>query len=207
MSCVFCGLFYSLAVPLFFTCDLQQKAILFSFCFLNSHNHLYGPPSICLVLVSSLTLAPPCFHYFWFRSPPIHPTNKRIKTSAPVHPPAQLLAQQPLQPIHPFHPQVSPFEGIHMPQPQVSPSNPRKRRASPPSTTATNMAPPPMPTTAPGDLAPDHGGGAPEVTPRKKGRTNTPWSAEEEQRLKTMRDAGSSWSEIAKVCLTPNPTD
>lgn len=33
----------------------------------------------------------------------------------------------------------------------------------------------------------------------KKGRTNTPWSPAEEQRLKAMRDAGSSWSDIAKV--------
>lgn len=40
---------------------------------------------------------------------------------------------------------------------------------------------------------------SPETTRKKKGRTNTPWTAEEEQRLKTMRDAGRSWSEIAKV--------
>ncbi|PLB45667.1 hypothetical protein P170DRAFT_449315 [Aspergillus steynii IBT 23096] len=126
------------------------------------------------------------------------PTNKRIKTSAPVNPPAQLLAQQPL---HPFHQQVATFEGIPMPQPQIPPSNPRKRRASPQSTPATNMAAP-MSTTAPGDLAQDHGGAAPEATPRKKGRTNTPWTAEEEQRLKTMRDAGRSWSEIAKTFPT-----
>lgn len=33
----------------------------------------------------------------------------------------------------------------------------------------------------------------------KKSRTNTPWSPAEEQRLKTMRDAGNSWSEIAKT--------
>ena len=33
----------------------------------------------------------------------------------------------------------------------------------------------------------------------KKSRTNTPWTPAEEQRLKTMRDAGNSWSEIAKV--------
>lgn len=38
-----------------------------------------------------------------------------------------------------------------------------------------------------------------ETTPKKKGRTNTPWTAEEEQRLKAMRDANKSWSEIAKV--------
>ncbi|KAF2488275.1 hypothetical protein BU16DRAFT_474252 [Lophium mytilinum] len=33
----------------------------------------------------------------------------------------------------------------------------------------------------------------------KKGRTNTPWTAKEEQTLKQMRDAGNSWSEIAKT--------
>ena len=42
--------------------------------------------------------------------------------------------------------------------------------------------------------------GAPVPAPApKKSRTNTPWSPAEEQRLKTMRDAGSSWGEIAKV--------
>lgn len=34
----------------------------------------------------------------------------------------------------------------------------------------------------------------------KKSRTNTPWTPAEEKRLKIMRDAGSTWSEIAKVC-------
>jgi hypothetical protein len=43
-----------------------------------------------------------------------------------------------------------------------------------------------------------------ETTPKKKGRTNTPWTAEEEQRLKTMRDAGKSWSEIAKASQNEN---
>jgi hypothetical protein len=36
---------------------------------------------------------------------------------------------------------------------------------------------------------------------KKRGRTNTPWTAQEEQRLKQMRDAGHSWSEIAKVLI------
>jgi len=41
---------------------------------------------------------------------------------------------------------------------------------------------------------------SPTVAPApKKSRTNTPWSPAEEQRLKTMRDAGNSWGEIAKV--------
>lgn len=41
---------------------------------------------------------------------------------------------------------------------------------------------------------------APALEPKaKKSRTNTPWTPAEEQRLKQMRDAGHSWSEIAKV--------
>jgi len=57
----------------------------------------------------------------------------------------------------------------------------------------------PMPT--PGAIEGDPSAMPPAVepTPKKKGRTNTPWTAEEEQRLKTMRDLGRSWSEIAKV--------
>jgi hypothetical protein len=41
---------------------------------------------------------------------------------------------------------------------------------------------------------------APTQEPKlKKSRTNTPWTPAEELRLKQMRDAGNSWSEIAKV--------
>jgi hypothetical protein len=40
------------------------------------------------------------------------------------------------------------------------------------------------------------------VGPAKRPRTNTPWTAAEEQRLKAMRDAGNSWSEIAKTFPT-----
>jgi len=46
-------------------------------------------------------------------------------------------------------------------------------------------------------------GGEAEVAPKpKKGRTNTPWTPAEEHRLKVMRDAGNSWSEIAKTFPT-----
>lgn len=47
-------------------------------------------------------------------------------------------------------------------------------------------------------------GNADPVTspPNKKSRTNTPWTPQEEQRLKQMRDAGNSWSEIAKTFPT-----
>ncbi|KAE8410304.1 hypothetical protein BDV36DRAFT_128799 [Aspergillus pseudocaelatus] len=85
-----------------------------------------------------------------------------------------------------------------MPQPQLSPPNPKKRRASPQISTATTMTASGS-TAAAGEAALEPGPGAPEAPPKKKGRTNTPWTAEEEQRLKTMRDAGRSWSEIAKT--------
>lgn len=55
----------------------------------------------------------------------------------------------------------------------------------------------PVPTTL--EQEPNVVPNVPQATPKKKGRTNTPWTAEEEQRLKSMRDAGCSWSEIAKV--------
>lgn len=50
------------------------------------------------------------------------------------------------------------------------------------------------------------GQGGPATAPgAKRPRTNTPWTPQEEQRLKTMRDAGNSWSEIAKTF--PNRTE
>lgn len=39
-----------------------------------------------------------------------------------------------------------------------------------------------------------------EIPPIKKTRTNTPWTPDEEKRLKELRDVGTTWSEIAKVC-------
>ncbi|KEF51929.1 uncharacterized protein A1O9_11919 [Exophiala aquamarina CBS 119918] len=38
-----------------------------------------------------------------------------------------------------------------------------------------------------------------EYPAKKRSRTNTPWTHQEEQRLKQMRDAGHGWSEIAKA--------
>jgi hypothetical protein len=105
----------------------------------------------------------------------------------------------------------------------ASPVNPRKRRASgqlmaslPPSGPLAPM----LTTGGPSTLGPVHFGDLGAVTqagteqaaaeavappPAKKGRTNTPWSAEEEQRLKQMRDQGKSWNEIAKTF--PNRTE
>ncbi|KAE9993029.1 hypothetical protein EG327_006811 [Venturia inaequalis] len=95
------------------------------------------------------------------------------------------------------------------PPPQSSSSNPRKRRASGqpnPQMTPSPIAPAPMPTSSTfaesssGHPAPTQDSG--QQPPAKKGRTNTPWTPAEELRLKHMRDAGKSWSEIAKP-LTP----
>ncbi|RDH23833.1 Myb-like transcription factor [Aspergillus niger ATCC 13496] len=88
-----------------------------------------------------------------------------------------------------------------MPQTQIPPQNPRKRRASPQSSSAATMAAPGA-APATGETAHEQGPGGSEPAPKKKGRTNTPWTAEEEQRLKTMRDAGRTWSEIAKTFPT-----
>ncbi|CAK7264712.1 hypothetical protein SEPCBS57363_001219 [Sporothrix epigloea] len=51
-------------------------------------------------------------------------------------------------------------------------------------------------------FAPPSEPGSAPTPPAKKSRTNTPWTPAEEHRLKQMRDAGSSWSEIAKTFPT-----
>jgi hypothetical protein len=135
----------------------------------------------------SLTLSFPSFSLT--RSPP---TSKRIKTSVSTSVPPQLLTQQQINPFQ----RVPAYEGIPIPPAQVAPQNSRKRRASPQSSAAATMA---APVTSASADATQNPQSAPEAAPKKKGRTNTPWTAEEEQRLKTMRDAGRSWSEIAKV--------
>ena len=90
-------------------------------------------------------------------------------------------------------------------QPPTSPPS-RKRKAPGSSITAGS---PSMATSAYGDPG-GTGDGAPtfaesstSAPAAKKSRTNTPWTPAEEQRLKTMRDAGNSWSEIAKVRDSP----
>ena len=110
-----------------------------------------------------------------------------------------------------------------------SPLNPRKRRASEldqslPGASGLggygldqhgifgNPGEPPRPgnesnyvLSGPSSVGPGDVGMARHDTPParpKKGRTNTPWTPAEEQRLKVMRDAGNSWSEIAKTFPT-----
>ncbi|KAF2095378.1 hypothetical protein NA57DRAFT_44374, partial [Rhizodiscina lignyota] len=139
------------------------------------------------------------------------PASKRsikpsqITTAPPQYPVvAEASALQPLS---------SPNDAFGAYAQPTSPTNSRKRRASgqqipqsiaPATAPAPNAYSDPVPTQMQAPLAPT----APVVAaadpdtpaqpPPKKGRTNTPWTPAEEQRLKQMRDAGNSWSEIAK---------
>ncbi|KAI4114959.1 MAG: hypothetical protein LQ345_004359 [Seirophora villosa] len=150
------------------------------------------------------------------RHPPQSPagTSAPSSTTQPAYipqlplgaPAADFLAgpQSPSLPPPQPHPQQSQHP---------SPPNPRKRKASDsasmtgmPSPSISGYRPPPAAYASqpqqgeqPADTQAAQG-----VTP-KKSRTNTPWSPAEEQRLKTMRDAGNSWSEIAKTF--PNRTE
>ncbi|KAG5980767.1 hypothetical protein E4U55_003692 [Claviceps digitariae] len=66
------------------------------------------------------------------------------------------------------------------------------------ATSAGAPPPPPTPSQAPAQDA----NAATGQPPIKKSRTNTPWTPQEELRLKQMRDAGNSWAEIAKTFPT-----
>jgi hypothetical protein len=105
-----------------------------------------------------------------------------------------------------LHTQNLPQQALHQPSSQ-SPVNSRKRRASEielPGSSSSNASAFTHPTglsAGAGDVDVGLGMGqgtlpSPVV---KKGRTNTPWTPGEEQRLKTLRDSGASWSEIAKT--------
>jgi hypothetical protein len=89
--------------------------------------------------------------------------------------------------------------GAHQPQP--SPTS-RKRKSvtlgqsQEPMAGTTERAEPQASSAAPPPPAEVDAAQEPKA---KKSRTNTPWTPAEELRLKQMRDAGNSWSEIAKV--------
>ncbi|EXJ87386.1 hypothetical protein A1O3_04345 [Capronia epimyces CBS 606.96] len=125
------------------------------------------------------------------RSPPPPKKQKQSLTTASSNTPskdapaghAQLAPKQPNAELLP---------------PPTSTPNPRKRRAS--HSPKLNTLPPgtslPADSTATPGSMPSLVG---EESGKKRGRTNTPWSPQEELRLKQMRDAGHSWSEIAKA--------
>ncbi|EGE00197.1 hypothetical protein TESG_07516 [Trichophyton tonsurans CBS 112818] len=134
---------------------------------------------------------------------PFAPPNPFDNPMVPAPPvPTTAPAPSHLQTTHVQQQQQQPGQ-VHPPS---SPANPRKRRASIQQPGSLSNMGPPMA----GSNATDQDGTTTSTAPapaseagvKKKGRTNTPWTAEEEQRLKTMRDAGNTWSEIAKTFPT-----
>lgn len=79
----------------------------------------------------------------------------------------------------------------------ANPNNPRKRRAS--QSPKLDTLPPTLTPSLDNQASVSIPALLTDETGKKRGRTNTPWTPQEEQRLKQMRDAGNSWSEIAKV--------
>ncbi|MCJ1229658.1 hypothetical protein MMC12_006327 [Toensbergia leucococca] len=89
-------------------------------------------------------------------------------------------------------------------QPSGVSAAPKKRKTSD-SATGTSAATSPTMETDPrvvGEASGTFGDASSSPPAPKKSRTNTPWTPAEEQRLKNMRDTGSSWSDIAKTFPT-----
>jgi hypothetical protein len=76
----------------------------------------------------------------------------------------------------------------------LSATNPRNKRRVPPPMATVNIT-----SAGPSNMAEQDMSSSQMQPPAKKSRTNTPWTAAEEQRLKSMREAGNSWADIAKV--------
>lgn len=116
----------------------------------------------------------------------------------PYGQPQQQPQQQ--QQMQPDHLNAGAARKRRLQQPLIPPQQQQNVGSSMPS-----MMPQPQ-TLIPGDDAssqPMAQLGAPQQQmqppPAKKSRTNTPWTAVEEQRLKAMREAGNNWAEIAKT--------
>ena len=139
----------------------------------------------------------------FFRSPP--PPKRYQKQSIVNQPIAPQLHQPILRPAPPqliqntnqaeFHPNLAPS-----PIQTTSPTSNKKRKM--------NIGVPTQSPVISAAALGDSGGSSAAVPaagegslqpPTKKSRTNTPWTPAEEMKLKTLRDAGSSWSDIAKV--------
>jgi hypothetical protein len=147
-----------------------------------------------------------------------NPYQQQTYTYGPSpHQPTGAFGYQPQYTHHALqtqHQHLPPQHGQPVPQQQpqtASPTNPRKRRVSElggegglPGSASSNASAYTNPTglvTGTGDVELGLGPSQTQLpSPTvKKGRTNTPWTPAEEQRLKALRDAGSSWSEIAKT--------
>ncbi|KAH8601279.1 putative Myb-like transcription factor-like protein [Bisporella sp. PMI_857] len=103
-----------------------------------------------------------------------------------------------VSPSHPHATAIDPF----VPQDTLSPANTRNKRRASGSGGAETFAMSGPSNIVPASLAGEEANTSASSSmgpPAKKSRTNTPWTPAEEQRLKTMRDAGNSWAEIAKT--------
>ncbi|KAF2237117.1 hypothetical protein EV356DRAFT_25911 [Viridothelium virens] len=131
------------------------------------------------------------------------PTQLTLSSTQPTGPYSAL--GHPSDPFASYQPPPTgpgPLNPPPPPPPNQQQPNPRKRRADDPLQPGDVAA---ASSTAPfgehdplGPPGADLGQPQTAPPPPKKGRTNTPWTPAEEQRLKTMRDQGTSWSEIAK---------
>jgi len=142
------------------------------------------------------------FRYLLIHSLSTPPPSKRPRTalSSASSPPrsVEILPPSPVP--------IVPRATLDTNPPSRAAPNPRKRAASPTSETRQfDLKPPPpaAPVIEPGSSA---SVSIPNLlsedsSSKKRSRTNTPWTAAEEQRLKQMRDTGNTWSEIAKVRL------
>lgn len=136
-----------------------------------------------------------------------NPYQQAYTYSPAHHDPGPFAFPQPPYRPPSLHTQSLPQQQLQQPSSQ-SPVNSRKRRASEielPGSSSSNASAFTHPTGLSGGSDVDVGLGLQNQLPSpvvKKGRTNTPWTPAEEQRLKTLRDAGASWSEIAKTFPT-----
>ncbi|KAK6720032.1 hypothetical protein SNK03_003117 [Fusarium graminearum] len=141
------------------------------------------------------------------------PPQQQQHHPAPVQPPMNVPQQPPNGPAPPQQtptptpapagrqrkrpaPSAAPPPVAVAPPAPVTPSQVQTPVAAPPAPQAVIPQPPPQ---APTD---DANAQAIAPPPAKKSRTNTPWTPQEELRLKQMRDAGNSWAEIAKTFPT-----
>ncbi|KAK4983072.1 hypothetical protein LTR66_008975 [Elasticomyces elasticus] len=148
---------------------------------------------------------------------PAQKRNLKPTTSISAAPSLLTIPSDIASTYQPTYQNPNPYASYAQPA-QISPTNPRKRRASelgPDVLLGASMQGPSSGPMDMGSLSNAGGFGDPQVMAgssrdvgmelpsaspvAKKGRTNTPWTPAEEQRLKTMRDAGDSWSEIAKT--------
>ncbi|KAK6338743.1 hypothetical protein TWF696_009553 [Orbilia brochopaga] len=129
---------------------------------------------------TSLGVGPPQHHQHPPLQPMPHAPSHQTPHTLQPHPGGPSTTQtQNSAPTAPQAPQAP------APKTPTQPNPKKRQRASGSSKAAANAA---GGTTEAG----------PSASPPKRSRTNTAWTQEEEQRLKQMRDAGATWSEIAK---------